>query len=254
MPRPNCAAPCLPATGTRPCPKTIPWTAAPGAPRAWRAPGPSRIPAMPSTMRSGARKLSPPVVRAFGSGFSRGRVSTGRSSTPRTRSPPPTTGACPWARTYAPEAESPPGFFVWALRDPATVALQRLQVVKGWVEDGESFERVYDVACSDGGTVDDETHRCPDNGATVDIATCAVSPDKGASELAASVDRPRLQARSTCFLLCPRAGKPQVPVVHLGCHSSRRPPQPRHARHHPGPRLVVSHLDSPAAVTDSPGR
>ena len=91
----------------------------------------------------------------------------------------------PMGADLAPEAESPPGFFVWALRDPATVALQRLQVVKGWVEDGESFERVYDVACSDGGTVDDETHRCPDNSATVDIATCAVSQDKGASELAA---------------------------------------------------------------------
>ncbi len=26
-------------------------------------------------------------------------------------------------------------------------------------------------------------HRCPDNGATVDIATCEVTPDKGAAEL-----------------------------------------------------------------------
>ena len=91
----------------------------------------------------------------------------------------------PMGADLSPEAGSPPGFFVWALRDPATVPLQRLQVVKGWVEDGESFERVYDVACSDGGTVDAATHRCPDNGATVDIATCAVSRDRGASELSA---------------------------------------------------------------------
>ena len=91
----------------------------------------------------------------------------------------------PMGADLSPEAKSPPGFFVWALRDPATVPLQRLQVVKGWIVDGESFEQVFDVACSDGGTVDAATHRCPDNGATVDIATCAVSRDRGASELSA---------------------------------------------------------------------
>ncbi len=81
------------------------------------------------------------------------------------------------------DGDSVPSFFVWATRDADTAPLQRLQVVKGWVEDGETFEQVYDVACSDGGTVDPTTHRCPDNGATVDIATCAISQDKGAAEL-----------------------------------------------------------------------
>ena len=78
-----------------------------------------------------------------------------------------------------------PVFFAWAARDADTVGLQRLQIIKGWVEDGETREAVIDIACSDGGVVDADTMRCPDNGAAVDLATCAVTPDKGASELKA---------------------------------------------------------------------
>ena len=83
------------------------------------------------------------------------------------------------------DGEAAPGFFVWAMRDSDTAPLQRLQVIKGWVENGQANEQVFDVACSDGGAVDPETHRCPDNGAAVDLATCAISDDKGAAELSA---------------------------------------------------------------------
>jgi hypothetical protein len=60
---------------------------------------------------------------------------------------------------------APPTFAAWALRDPGTEArpgtlLQRIQIVKGWVEGGEVQERVYDVA----GTAE--------SGASVDPATC----------------------------------------------------------------------------------
>ena len=53
------------------------------------------------------------------------------------------------------------------------------------MEDGERREAVIDIACSDGGNVDPQTRRCPDNGATVNLATCDVTPDRGAGELAA---------------------------------------------------------------------
>jgi hypothetical protein len=76
-----------------------------------------------------------------------------------------------------------PTFFLWATRDPDSVALQRLQIVKGWIEDGKPSEVVMDVACSDGAEVDADTQRCPDNGAKVDLGTCEVTPDKGANEL-----------------------------------------------------------------------
>ena len=77
-----------------------------------------------------------------------------------------------------------PSFFLWALRDPNSAWLQRGQVVKLWLEEGESRERVFDVVCSDGLSPDPETHRCPDNGAGVNLADCSYSQDKGAVELA----------------------------------------------------------------------
>lgn len=80
---------------------------------------------------------------------------------------------------------SEPRFYVHATRDPLSAPLQRLQIVKGWVDGDETFERVYDVACSDGGTPDPATHRCPDNGATVDLASCTYPTDVGAGELEA---------------------------------------------------------------------
>ena len=77
-----------------------------------------------------------------------------------------------------------PRFLLWALADAQGAPLQRLQIVKGWVaSEGETFEVVYDVACSDGASVDPDTHRCPDNGARVDLSDCAISRDVGAAQL-----------------------------------------------------------------------
>ena len=68
--------------------------------------------------------------------------------------------------------EEAPSFYLWASKDPDTEGLQRLQVIKGWIEDGKRKESVFDVACSDGGEVDPETNRCPDHGATVVSLRC----------------------------------------------------------------------------------
>ncbi len=94
-------------------------------------------------------------------------------------------GGVPMGADLPADGERAPAFYAWAIRDPNTVGLQRLQIVKGWIEDGEHQETVVDVACSDGGTVDPGTQRCPDNGATVDLATCDVSEGLGAAELSA---------------------------------------------------------------------
>ena len=85
----------------------------------------------------------------------------------------------------AAQGEREPSFYVWASRDPDTQPLQRLQMVKGWVEDGKTQERVMDIACSDGQTVDAQTARCGDNGARVNVADCTVTLNKGDSELSA---------------------------------------------------------------------
>ena len=80
-------------------------------------------------------------------------------------------------------SETAPSFLVWAMRDPRNAPLQRLQMVKVWHEGGFAKEMLYDIACSDGGSVDPATHRCPDNGAKVDLTDCSISTDSGAPEL-----------------------------------------------------------------------
>lgn len=72
-----------------------------------------------------------------------------------------------------------PTFIVWAQRDPSAAALQRAQIVK--VTSGG--EQVYDVACHVG-SPDPVTHRCADNGASVDAESCAPQGE-GAAELKA---------------------------------------------------------------------
>jgi hypothetical protein len=72
---------------------------------------------------------------------------------------------------------------VWATADPNGTALQRLQVIKGYLDKGEHRERVYDVACSDGLEVNPATGRCPDNGAQVDLTDCSTTAGVGAGEL-----------------------------------------------------------------------
>ena len=76
-----------------------------------------------------------------------------------------------------------PSFIVWVAKDANSAPLQRVQIIKGWVENGEAKEEVYDVACSDGGLVNPATNRCPDNGAQVNLADCSISAGVGAAEL-----------------------------------------------------------------------
>ncbi|MEO1028425.1 MAG: DUF3604 domain-containing protein [Pseudomonadota bacterium] len=78
---------------------------------------------------------------------------------------------------------SNPGFIAWAMRDAQSAPLQRLQIIKVWTEAGALNEALYDIACSGEAIPDPETHRCPDNGARVDIATCETTTRTGASEL-----------------------------------------------------------------------
>ena len=87
-------------------------------------------------------------------------------------------------------ADAAPRFLVWALADPKGSPLQRLQIIKGWVRDGEPQERVYDVACSDGSAPDPATHRCADNGATVDLVDCSTTPGSGTAQLRALWEDP----------------------------------------------------------------
>jgi hypothetical protein len=79
--------------------------------------------------------------------------------------PPQRRRSRPRSEAEPSEAAVAPRFAVQALQDPGSesepgVPLQRIQIVKGWLRDGATHERVIDVA---GGP----------NGASVDLASCA---------------------------------------------------------------------------------
>jgi hypothetical protein len=70
----------------------------------------------------------------------------------------------------APAGESPT-LMVRALRDPDGANLDRVQVIKGWLDvGGELHERVYDIAVSDGRTIGRDGRARESVGSTVDIA------------------------------------------------------------------------------------
>jgi hypothetical protein len=72
--------------------------------------------------------------------------------------------------TEAPEGKAPK-FIVSALKDPDGANLDRIQIVKGWLDaQGEVHEKIYDLAVSDGrGIVDGKATQAV--GSTVDLAT-----------------------------------------------------------------------------------
>jgi hypothetical protein len=92
-----------------------------------------------------------------------------------------------------------PSFLLWAMRDPSSGYLQRLQIVKGWVENGVAREQVFDVGCSDHLPLDRKTWRCPANGANVDLKTCQPDRFKGDVELRTTWTDPAFNPHQRAF-------------------------------------------------------
>ena len=76
-----------------------------------------------------------------------------------------------------------PKFIVWALKDPDGANLDRVQIVKLWLEDGQQAERIFDVALSNGRTVDARSHKAPAIENTVDLKTATFKNTVGAAQL-----------------------------------------------------------------------
>jgi hypothetical protein len=83
-------------------------------------------------------------------------------------------------------AGTAPTFMVYALRDPIGANLDRIQIIKGWLDaNGETQERIYDVAVSDGRTINAEGRATTPVGNTVDLEAANWTNTIGASELLA---------------------------------------------------------------------
>ncbi|WP_261330762.1 DUF3604 domain-containing protein [Rhizobium leguminosarum] len=76
-----------------------------------------------------------------------------------------------------------PSFVVWAVKDPTSGNLDRIQIVKGWTKHGQSFEKVFDVAWAGNRTPDKFSGVVPPIGSTVDISDATYTNTIGAVEL-----------------------------------------------------------------------
>ena len=98
----------------------------------------------------------------------------------------------------APDGKSPT-FMVIALRDPIGANLDRLQVIKGWMDDsGDLHEKVYDVAWSDNRQPGADG-KLPPVGNTVDLEAANWTNTIGASELATTWTDPDFDADESAF-------------------------------------------------------
>ena len=99
-----------------------------------------------------------------------------------------------------------PIFVVWAVKDPTSANLDRIQVIKGWTQNGQSFEKIYDVAWSGDRQPDKWTGRVPAIQSTVDIEKATYTNSVGSVELKGVWSDPEFDASSERVLLRSRAG------------------------------------------------
>ena len=100
--------------------------------------------------------------------------------------------------TKAPKGKAP-SFMIRALRDPDNANLDRVQVIKGWLDaSGETHERIYDVACSDGRKI--VKRRCERKvGSTVNIADASYTNTIGDPLLTAYWKDPDFDPKQKAF-------------------------------------------------------
>jgi hypothetical protein len=89
----------------------------------------------------------------------------------------PMGGDLPPARAKAPT------LMVWAVKDPTSGNLDRIQIVKGWTKSGQSFEKVFDVVWAGERKPAKGTGVVPAIGSTVDVENATYTNTIGAVEL-----------------------------------------------------------------------
>ena len=99
----------------------------------------------------------------------------------------------------APDAKRPPTFAVWAIKDSESGNLDRIQIVKGWSENGESHEQVYNAVWSGDRKIDSATGELPAVGNSVDLKTAAYTNSIGAVELMGMWTDPDFNAQQNAF-------------------------------------------------------
>ena len=97
------------------------------------------------------------------------------------------------------KGDGSPTFMVYSLRDPIGANLDRIQIIKGWLDaEGKTHEKVYDVAWSDN-RMPDKNGTLPPVGNTVDINNANWTNTIGAAELGTVWTDPDFDPKELAF-------------------------------------------------------
>jgi len=97
-------------------------------------------------------------------------------------------------------ADKAPTLMVRALRDPDGANLDRIQIIKGWLDKrGETHERIFDVAVSGGREIDEDGRAREPVGNTVDIPNANYTNTIGAAILTAHWQDPDFDPKQHAF-------------------------------------------------------
>ena len=103
-------------------------------------------------------------------------------------------------RLHAPPKGAAPTFIVRAMRDPDWANLDRIQVIKGWIDaDGKARERIYDIAVSDGRKIGADGRARTPVGTTVNVSNASFTNTIGAAVLAAHWRDPDFDPNERAF-------------------------------------------------------
>ena len=97
-------------------------------------------------------------------------------------------GGVPMGRDLKPKPSKAkaPTFAVWAQKDPESGNLDRIQIIKGFINKwGRTDEKIFEVAQSDGRKPDVKTGKVKPVGNTVDVKTATYTNDIGDTQLSA---------------------------------------------------------------------
>lgn len=93
-----------------------------------------------------------------------------------------------------------PSFMIYAMRDPKSAYLDRIQVIKGWLDaKGKLHERIYDVAVSDDRKIDSTGRAKQAVGNTVDLETATWSNSIGDAQLSTVWTDPDFDKNESSF-------------------------------------------------------
>ena len=135
-----------------------------------------------------------------------------------------------------------PTFMVWAVKDPTSGNLDRIQIVKGWTKSGQSFEKIFDVVWAGDRKPDKWTGVVPPIGSTVDVEKATYTNTIGAVELKTVWTDPEFDPSLHAFYYARVLEIPTPRWTTIQAEKLGIAPPDVVARHAPGARVELADL------------